>query len=723
MLCYNVVALFLLFVGVSKMQQRSLLLAAASFSVLASAAVAQEAQSNRRAPEVQALTVTADPLLRSHADVISNVAILAGDELVQRRQSTLGETLNGLPGVTSDPFGGGASRPVIRGQTAPRVRALSDGAALLDASEVSPDHAITGDPLLLEGVEILRGPSALIYGGGAIGGAVNLLDTKIPTRIPEAGLHGVAEGRLGTADNERSAVLGVTLGAGPLAFRLEGVSRRTSDYDVPRYRPPAHDHDEAAGEEDHAAPEAFDTLAGSFSKSRSFTAGVSWIGDRGYLGAAYTEQTSDYGLPGHTHEYEDCHPHGSSLHCGGHDHAEGEHDHDHGHDHDEIPVVDLLSRRLDLRGEINDPFAGIERIRLRGAVTDYRHYEIEDGVTGTTFSNEGYDLRVEAQHKPIGGLRGVVGVQASRSDFAAVGREGFIPRSLMESQALFVLETLDVGDWRLEGALRQEWQKTRVPGATNLTRWPKREHQPFSASLGASWQFNPGYSISVTAARSQRAPSVQELYARGVHLATNTYEMGGSQMDVETALSLELALRKTEGRTTFSAAAYRYDYDGYIFANTVDQFEDFRLIQYTQRDAVFTGFEAEATHRFTSAWSATVFSDYVRAKLSDGGGNLPRIAPARLGARINGAQGDWSGSLEYVRVFKQDEIAAFERETPGYDMVNATLAYDLPLSTENQIYVRATNLLDETALSHTSFLSTLAPQRGRNFVLGVRTRF
>ena len=218
------------------MHTRSILPASASFSAVSTAAWANALpQSGPASTRVEDVVVTADALGRSGRDVVSNVAVLRGDELIQRRQSTLGETLTGLPGVNSDTFGGGASRPVIRGQTAPRVKVLSDGSALMDASEVSPDHAVGGEPLLLEGVEILRGPSALLYGGGAIGGAVNLIDRKIPTRVPENGGEGVAEFRLGTADNEEAGVIGLTAGAGSFAIRVEAAGRRTDDYEVPNF--------------------------------------------------------------------------------------------------------------------------------------------------------------------------------------------------------------------------------------------------------------------------------------------------------------------------------------------------------------------------------------------------------------------------------------------------------------------------------------------------------
>ena len=668
--------------------------AALSTSAFAADEVIQTAKKDGPA-EVAEVVVRALPLGRAGDDVGSHVALLSGDDLVHRRQSTLGDTLSGIPGVNSDTFGGGASRPVVRGQAAPRVKVLSEGAGLMDASEVSPDHAISGEPLLLEGIEILRGPSALLYGGGAIGGAVNLLDKKIPTRIPVNGGEGVAEFRLGSVDNEEAGVVGATVGAGHFAVRVEAAARKTDDYKVP----------------DQAEPR----LDGSYNETSTATLGASYIGSRGYLGAAYTEQTSRYGLAGHEHEFEGCHPHGDELHCGGHD------DHDHGagdgHDHD-IPEVRLKSRRVDVRGELSDPLPGIENIRLRAGYTDYRHDERDQGVVSTTFTNEGYDGRVEVQHKPFAGFKGVVGLQLSKSDFAAVGEESFLAPSTTKNTGLFVMEERELGDWHFEGALRQEWQEASALGLADT------EHKPFSISGSAVWHFMPGWTGALSLSRSQRAPSAQEMYADGVHLATNTYEIGDSNLDVETANALELTLRKTAGATTASVSAYHYIYDDYIFARTLDQFEDFRLIRYSQADATFTGFEGEVTQHIAPWLSATVFGDYVRGELKGGGGHLPRIPAARLGVRAEAFSGPWSGDVEYSRTFKQNDIAAFERETPGYNMVNATVAYDVDLAgMKSQVFLRGTNLLDEVAFNHASFLAETAPLRGRNLVVGLRTRF
>lgn len=696
------------------MHVRALLFTAASGLALSAGAAFAQSQ-EPAVSDVEDVVVTALPLGRSADDVVSSVAVLTGDELVHRRQSTLGETLTGIPGVNSDTFGGGASRPIVRGQTSPRVKVLSNGAALLDASEISPDHAVSVEPLLVDGIEILRGPSALLYGGGAIGGAVNVVDRRIPTR-PVEGVTGAVEVRAGTADEERAGVVGLTAGAGPFAFRLEAVQRSTDDYAVPSYQPPHHEEEE---DEDHEHEEEgpFDRVAGTFNDTSTVALGASWVGSRGYLGVAWSEQKSEYGLPGHSHEYESCHPHGSSLHCGGHDHDDDEHDHDHEHG-EEPPTVDLRSRRVDVRGELRQPVAGVERLSFRGGYTDYAHDEKEGDEVATTFTNEGYDARVELEHAPIAGFRGVVGVQASRSDFAAIGEEAFLPESRTTSTALFALEEFEAGPVRFEIAARQEWQEAEAVGR------PDTSHEPFSISGGAVWSFAPDWSATVSLSRSQRAPSAQELYARGVHLATNTYEIGTPTLDVETANAVEFGLRRTRGDTTFTASAYRYAYDGYIYADTLDQFEEFRLIRYTQGDATFTGVEGDIKHRFAPWFTGEVFGDYVRGELKDGAGDVPRIPAARLGARGEFLWNAWSGDVEYYHVFDQDEVASFETATPGYEMVNATVAYDFTVGTLGaQAYVRANNLFDELALNHASFLTNVAPLRGRNFVVGLRTVF
>lgn len=670
-------------------------------SLMLMAPVAQaQTDSETRAQTVAPITVSANPLGLDLNSTTLPASVLEGDALIEQRSGTLGETLKNLPGVNSDTFGGGASRPVIRGQTAPRVKVLSDGSEVMDASAISPDHAVTVEPLLADRIEVLRGPATLLYGGGAIGGVVNVVDKKIPTEVPEKGIAAEAELRGATGTKERAGAVGITAGEGQFAVRVEGMKRRTSDYDVP---------DWPGG-----------TLEGSYSESTQGSVGLSWITPRGYVGVAFTHLQSEYGLPGHNHEYEGCHPHGTHLHCGGHDHDhEDEEDHDHDHEHGGVPYVKLRSNRMDLRAEYQDPFAGFEKIRFRGGLTDYQHDEIEGGEVGTRFKNKGYDMRVELQHKPVAGWRGVIGLQNAYSDFSAEGEEAFLPPSKTRSNGIFLLEEYQLNDWRFELGARQDWQRVSPSGGA-----PRSSLSGTSLSAAAIWDFAPQYSVALSLSRSQRLPNAQELYADGIHIATSTYELGNPDLTRETSHNIDLTLRKHSGDTTFSASVFHNRVKNYIYANTLDRFEDFRLIEYTQQDAEFTGVEGELRHQFTPVFSAAVFGDYVRGKLTGGDGNLPRIPAGRAGVRGNVKWQQWSGGVEYARVFAQKDIAAYEDTTPGYNMVNAVVAYRGQYgATGYEVYLRGTNLLNKLAYNHASFISSVAPLPGRSVLLGVRMTY
>lgn len=674
---------------------------ACALALAAPAVQAQTATEPAGGRVLAPITVSANPLGLDLNSTTLPASVLEGDALIEQRTGTLGETLKNLPGVNSDTFGAGASRPVIRGQTAPRVKVLSDGSEVMDASGISPDHAVTVEPLLAERIEVLRGPATLLYGGGAIGGVVNVVDKKVPTAVPEKGVEAEAELRGATGTKERSGAVGITAGEGQFAVRVEGMKRRSSDYDVP---------DWPGGK-----------LEGSYSESTQGSVGMSWITPRGYVGLAFTHLESEYGLPGHNHEYEGCHPHGTHLHCGGHDHDHGdeEAEHDHEHEHGGVPYVKLRSNRVDLRAEYQDPFAGFEKIRLRGGLTDYQHDEIEGGEVGTRFKNKGYDLRLELQHKPIAGWRGVVGLQNAYSDFRADGEEAFLPRSKTRSNGLFVLEEYQLNDWRFELGARQDWQRISPSGGA-----PRSSLSGTSFSAAAIWDFAPQYSVALSLSRSQRLPTAQELYADGVHLATNTYELGNADLGRETSHNIDLTLRKHSGDTTFSASVFHNRVKNYIYADTLDRYEDFRLIEYAQRDAEFTGVEGELRHQFTPVFSAAVFGDYVRGKLTGGDGNLPRIPAARAGVRGNFKWEQWSGGVEYARVFAQKDIADYEDTTPGYNMVNAVVAYRGQYgATGYEVYLRGTNLLNKLAYNHASFISSVAPLPGRSVLLGVRMTY
>ena len=661
-------------------------------------------------PEV---TVSASGLQLGASDMTTPVSVLEGDELVRRRSATLGETLAGEPGISSSHFGAGASRPIIRGMDGPRVKVLSDGAEVHDASTISPDHAVTAEPMLATHIEVLRGPSALVYGAGAVGGAVNVLDGKIPTAIPAKGYEGSAELRAKSGAREAAGAFALTGGAGNLAVHIEGVARDASDYRV----------GSGWAEDGKNASK----VKGSFNRTDTGSLGLSWVGERGYLGAAYTRQTARYGLPGHNHSFEGCHAHGNALHCGTHEMDDGHGHEGHDHDHDDehgVPIVDLRSERLDVRGELRQPFSGFSVLRLRAGVTDYAHDEIEDGAVATTFANKAYDARIELQHEPINGFKGLLGVQTSQRKFRADGAEAYIRPTVTRQTGLFALEEYRISNWRFEAALRHDRQTAEVEaGSDGKFSAAERSHNGTSASLGAVWKFAPGYALGATLTRASSAPSAEELYARGLHLATSTYEKGDDQLRSETSRNIDVSLRKTSGDTTFSASVFRNRISNYIYGRTLDELDGLQLLQYSQGDATFTGFEGQVRQRLTRALGVTLFGDTVRARLS-GGALLARIPAKRAGVRLDAHWKAWEGQAEWVQVARQNRVAAFETATPSYGMLNIGIAYSAQINgLPWQFYARANNLTDRLAYAHTSFIKHAAPLMGRSLALGVKVAF
>jgi iron complex outermembrane recepter protein len=665
------------------------------------------------ASELPVIQVTALSIDESASKIVAPFNLLDKEQIFNRGGS-LGDLLNGLPGVHSDSFGGGASRPVIRGQTSPRVRVLSDSATLFDASDISPDHAVVADPLLARRIEVLRGPATLLYGGGAVGGVVNVLDDKIATSLPQKALEGSLALRGNTVADERAAAVSANALLGSnLVLHLEGSRRETDNYKAKGWNESRVDN--------------------TFSDSDNAALGLSWVGDQGYLGVAYSYRNDNYGIPGHSHEYEGCHPHGAALHCGSHDDHDDDHDHD-DHEDEMGPWIGLDTKRTDLRGELRNPLPGIHRIRVRGSHTDYSHDEIEEGMPVTNYGNRSWEGRIEVDHVEILGWHGVVGTQFSDTRFTAAGAEAYLPATDSSMQSLFAVEHYDFNDeWHLEAGIRHERQQ-HSPVNDPRNR-PAFDSSSLSMSGAVIWTFSEEYTLSATLAEAQRLPHAQELYARGVHLATNTFECGlirhpltcggaanNQELARETSRNLDLALNKHSGNLTYSVNFYRNQVDNYIYARTLDQVEDFRLIKYTQKDSTFTGLELEAGYAFSDQLSATAFGDYVRATFEDGSGKLPRVSPRRYGVRTNLLVAGINTELELLHVERQNRIAAYETATPGYNMLNLTVGYS-PDNQPYSLFLRASNLLDDEVWSHTSFLANVIPMQGRNISAGLRYNF
>lgn len=654
-------------------------------------------------PTLDSVVVSASALSLGPLEMSTPASLLEGDTLVRTREASLGETLAREPGISSTHFGAGASRPIIRGMDGPRVKILSDGAEVMDASTVSPDHAVAAEPMLSNQIEVLRGPSALAYGGGAIGGVINVLDRKIPSAIPERGVEGSVELRGNTAAREAAGAFELTAGSGSFAIHAEGLRRDAGDYRVGRGWSEGR------------------TVEGSANDTESASLGLSWIGERGWLGLAYTHQRNRYGLPGHGHELEECHADGDELHCGEHEEEEEE-GHEHAHeDAHGVPRIDLVSARWDLRGEYREPFAGFARARIRASHTNYRHDEIEGDEVATRFRSIAHDGRIELEHHALAGWRGVIGMQAARRDFSATGEEAYLAPTLTRKHGLFVVETFDAGDLRVEAGLRHEWQHIDTDADA-----PDRSHHGNSVSLGAVWNFTPGYALSTSLSRAQRLPTAEELYADGLHLATRTVERGNARLKAETSHNLDLGLRKLAGDTTFAVNVFRNRVADYIHARTVDELDGLQLIEYAQRDVTFTGIEGQIRQRLNPILALTLFGDHVRARFDGGAGDrdLPRIPAHRVGMRLDGGWQGWTGEVEVVRVGRQARIADFETSTPGHTLLNLGLSHGGRFNQLSYLlYLKGSNLTDQRAYNHASFIKDVAPLTGRNLSIGVRVSF
>lgn len=652
--------------------------------------------------QLETIQLKAHPLVQSAADFAVADHIVEHQALAERG-ATIGDALADELGVYSNQYGSGSSRPVIRGQDGPRVKVLQHASETADVSTLSPDHAVTVDPILAKQVEIIRGPSTLLYSAGTVGGLVNVTDNKIPTQMPEKGIEGQAGIRYNSGSDEKLASAGATVALGnQVALRVEGSKRDANSYIAPNY---FHDHDGELEKERR--------VGNTFAQSDTVNVGLSWIYDRGFSGISYSNRQDQYGLPGHSHEYEDCHPHDNNLDCGSHT----------GHTHDEDehaagPWVDLKSERYDFRTELNNPLAGFEKLRAHASYTDYKHDELEENTVATSFKSQGYDARLELVHNPIANWEGVIGTQYNQQKLDITGEESLLNPSKTQKWSIFALEHKQFNDVHVELAARLDQQKIEID-----SNQKDFDDYGFSYSGAVNWQFTPSYKLSLVGSHQERLPLAQELYANGKHFATNTYERGNENLSAEKSNNIELGLHYEQDKLDYHVHVYHNWFDNYIYANTTASYKDFRLVDYTQDKAKFYGAEAQASYALSDVYKLSVFGDYVRGKIESD--NAPRVPAGRVGTKVDAGFDDhWSGLAEYYHVFNQDKIASYEHETGGYNMVNVGVSYAGQYAKNNdyRVYFKANNLLDDQVYSHASFLSNI-PQVGRNFTVGLEFGF
>lgn len=698
---------------------------------------AQADEHDHQPTDLAGVEVKATPLVGTAEDLVRPVEVLAGARLDEAKANSLGETVGKLPGVQSSYFGPGVGRPIVRGFDGARVQVLSDGLGSGDVSTVSVDHAVSIEPFLADQIEVLKGPATLLYGSGAIGGAVNVVDGRIPEAVTDEPLQGRAELRGNTVNDETTGMfrMDATAASGNVVFHVDGLHRETGDYNIPGY---AESAQRMAEEGETPDPSQKGTLPNSAIRTDSGALGVSWIGERGYLGVGASLFDTRYGVPGHAHEGGD-HEH---EHEGEEHEAEGE----------EGPVtIAMTQHRYEVRGGLDD-LGVFKSLRAKVARTEYTHTEYEGEEVGTVFDNTSTEARVELVHQPLLGWDGAVGVQWGQRDFEAIGDEAFVPPSKGRDAGVFWLGERTFGPVKAELGARADRSKVDVDDAVAIG--PDRDFDTTSLSAALKWDITQDFHLSFGLDRAQRAPTAEELYSNGLHVATASIELGSPDLDVETANRAEIGLHWHGGPFKLGASLYHVRYDDFIYlADTGIEEADGPVRVWTQDNATFNGAEAEFGWNFadnaSGSWDLRVFGDIVRGELSGSGthelsfsvphgdhshdytvdlargGNLPRIAPSRLGGEVRWELGSWRASVGAVRYARQDDVAAFESETPGYTLVDAHVAWHQDTVAGNawEVFLDGSNLLDEEARAHTSFLKDLAPLPGRGVAFGVRAYF
>ncbi|HEY6817477.1 MAG TPA: TonB-dependent receptor [Croceibacterium sp.] len=668
--------------------------------------------------------VTAGGLQR--LDMLAGTSVMEGEELQRNLDGQIGEVLAKIPGVSATSFSPGASRPVLRGFSGDRVRVLVDGIGSIDASNTSADHAVTIDPLTADRIEVLRGPAVLLYGSSAIGGAVNVIDKRIPQRVPGEPVHLDATAALDTAYDLREGGASIDLPLAPtLAFHADGSWRQTNDVEIagfalaePLRQELLADAEEEIeeGHTDEAAElieaaQVADVLPSSATQTWSLGSGLAWIGSGASLGVSVGYYDSAYGVPVRPGAH--------------HDHAEdGEEGDEEPHDHGEETVsIDLEQWRADLRGSIELGGGLFEQLTTRWGYSDYAHTELEGDEIGTTFAVEGVEGRVELVQNERGGWRGSIGGQYLLRDFAAVGAEAFVPPNTTESVALFTLQELDFDPFELEAGLRYE--RTALEAETLAI---ERTFDTFSAALGFAYSPLPGLRLGLNGSRAARAPSAEELFADGPHIATQQFEIGDPDLAQETAWGLEAYARGSMGGADFGLAVYRTWFDDFVYLQATGTEEDgLPVYRQLQQGADHFGIEAEASVPLFRAggfrFVGDVQGDYVRATLADGS-PVPRMPPLSLLGALE-AQSDALDARAEVQWFDaQDRIAPFETPTEGFAHLNLSLAWKPLRGSDNvTVMLQANNLLDAEGRRHASFTKDFVPLAGRNVKLSVRTSF
>lgn len=622
-------------------------------------------------------------------DFVPSVSKISGKDLRKKRQTSLGDTLQSEAGVNSTAYGPSASRPVVRGLDGDRIRVLQNGLGTIDASSQSLDHAIPIDTLLIEQIELVRGPMSLLYGSSTVGGVINIMTNRIPTKF-NSGLSGKLFSQAESVNHGQSHSAQATVGKNNWMIHLDASQRNLGDQRIPGYaRSEGRRHSSPLSSGDN---EPNKKLPNSFNKQDSQAIGASKIFDRGHVGVSFNHFHTNYGTVV-----------------------------------EKNVAIDLNQKRWELNSEYRPSSFIFDTIKLKSAQSDYIHREKNLGVIGTTFKNNGNETRLEGISK-FNSIEGVTGIQSQSSNFSALGSEAFLPPVKNERLAAFTFQEYKIDDHSYTLSFRLEDYKLKKKQSENFGIDDHKSYFNRNAALGYLYTINKENQLSSHISYTERAPSFQELYSRGGHMALSIYEQGDVNLKQEKAEAVEINYKNINDKNNFTFNIFGQKFDRFISLNpssSIDPTTSFLIYNYRQLGATLYGADAEDRLKFLEtekgAWTLISKFDYVRAQETHTHQNIPRISPARVSAGLEYLEEKWSADLEVQRVFTQRDVAQFETKTKDYTLTHVGYNYNFEVSAaKGSVFFRLRNLFDVEARNHVSTLKEVFPLPGRNAILGAQ---
>jgi iron complex outermembrane receptor protein len=687
----------------------------ASLSCFAHLSVYAQSVQDPYTTRLDDVTITARSL--ENTGLLVPAQQLSGAALTQRLGSTLGETLDNLPGIANSSFGPNVGRPTIRGMDGDRIRILQNSGANMDVSGLSFDHAVPIDPLTTERIEILRGPATLLYGGSAIGGVVNVIDNRIARERAfdaKGGVMGKAEVRAGGAANERSTGAMVETGTDKFAIHVDAFDRRTQNLKVPK---------------NMSCESGVNSVkvCNSASNTKGGAVGGTLLFDRGYLGLSTSEYKSTYGTVA-----------------------------------EEYVTIGMVRRHHAIEGKLRDVGDWFQDVKFQGGYTQYTHTEYDANVAGTVFNNSGLDSRIEARQRSVSlgnglQLEGMLGFQRENNNLGASGAEKFIPSSRTQSTALFTYQALKTSWGQWSAGARSERVSVQSLESIESISAQTKTFNPSSFAIGVLRNLRlgekqDGWQLTSNISSSQRAPKDYELFAYGVHAATSAYEIGSPNIALEKATQLDAGGEWKNGVHKFGLTAFTSNFSNYISlqasgSNHVDGADTYPIYNFQGVRARFMGLESHAKLRMVGGQQALLSNDaqhgavdlelrgdMVRADDLTNGRPMPRIAPMRLGADALWSKNAWGARFGFMHAGAQNRMPYITGvttvPTAAYTMWNAGLNYRAHSGQTNwMFFAKLDNLTNKLAYSSTSSLtqtmsSSLAPPlAGRSLKLGLQASF